>query len=170
MNKVEQRVKQINNAKSKEIEDKIEEVKKEREMLQNVMGLQDSFLTNQMKHSRSDIDVKSVSKSKSALNFKKNKKNKDLELEGILVEFSEENLLDGLSSGISPNVSKLRSPFNNSTNISQKKKKFDFPKRSHLRNKSSSVLQPANTPNINSSAGNKSNFGAISIESFEIFK
>jgi hypothetical protein len=96
-----------------------------------------------MKHSKSDIDVKSISKSKSALNSKKFKKNKDLELDGILVEYSEENLLDGLSPGISPgispNVSKLRSPFNNSTIASQKKKKFDFPK-GHLRNKSSSVL------------------------------
>ena len=164
MSRVEERVKQINNAKSKEIDDKLEEVKKEREILQNVMGLQDSFLTNQMKHSRSDVDVKSMSK----VTQKKVKKNKDLELEGILVEFSEENLLDGLSPGVSPNVSKLRSPFNNST-IAQKKKKFDFPKK-HLRNKSSSVVQPNTTPQNNSSAGNKSNFAAISIESFEIFK
>lgn len=144
----------MNTEKSKEIEEKIQEVKKEREILQNVLGLQESFLTHNLKHSKSDMEIRSNAplKFKSSLNLK----NKDLELEEIMIEYVDENLLDALS----PKTSKVRSPFGSSVN-GPFKKKLEM-KKPHVRNKS--LVQ------VNNNSSAKSNLGGISIESFDIFK
>jgi hypothetical protein len=128
-------------------------VKKEREIFQTVLGLHDSYLTSKLKHSKSDIETKSNAplKSKSSL------RNKDIELEGILIEYIDETPLDDLS----PLNSKVRSPFGSSA-IVPIKKKLDV-RKPHVRNKSQIQIN-----NNNSSA--KSNLEGISIESFDIFK